>query len=87
MLRSMRLVSLLAGLTLGAILGSVLGRFAGDYVAGVYRAVYRLPVLEYAAGPEVYGGALAVSIVAALLGASSAVRNAVRIAQIGRAHV
>ena len=70
----------LALCTLGAILGSVLGRFAGDYVAGVYRAVYRLPVLEYAAGPEVYGGALAVSIVAALLGASSAVRNAVRIA-------
>ena len=70
----------LALCTLGAILGSVLGRLAGDYVAGVYRAVYRLPVLEYSAGAEVYGGAFAVSIVAASLGASSAVRNAVRIA-------
>lgn len=70
----------LALCTLGVSIGSVLGRFAGDYVAGVYRSVYRLPVLEFAAGPKVYAGALGVASVAAMLGASNAVRDAIRIA-------
>lgn len=70
----------LALCALGAVIGSALGRFAGNYVAEVYRSVYRLPVLEFTAGPEIYAGALTVASVAAMLGASSAVRDAVRIA-------
>jgi putative ABC transport system permease protein len=49
-------------------------------MASVYQSVYRLPELEFTAGPFVYSGALAVALLAALLGAVSAVRRAVRLA-------
>jgi len=63
-----------------AILGVALGELIGRYMASVYQSVYRLPELEFTAGPFVYSGALAVALLAALLGAVSAVRRAVRLA-------
>lgn len=63
-----------------AIVGVALGELIGRYMASVYQSVYRLPELEFTAGPFVYSGALAVALLAALLGAVSAVRRAVRLA-------
>ena len=63
-----------------ALLGVVLGQRVGGYMAEVYLAVYRLPELPFRAGPLVYLGALAVAMVAAVLGAIAAVRRAVRLA-------
>ncbi len=63
-----------------AVLGIVLGDFVGGHMATVYQAVYRLPDLPFSAGPLVHLGALAVALVAAVLGAISAVRRAVGLA-------
>ncbi len=63
-----------------AVLGIVLGDFVGGHMATVYQAVYRLPELPFSAGPLVHLAALAVALVAAVLGAVSAVRRAVGLA-------
>lgn len=63
-----------------ALLGVLLGNWVGAYMATVYQAVYRLPELDFRAGLVVYLGALAVALLAALLGAVSAVRRAIRLA-------
>ncbi|MFM8517479.1 MAG: ABC transporter permease [Nevskiaceae bacterium] len=64
-----------------AVLGIVLGTYVGGgYMASVYQAVYHLPVLEFEAEPLVYLGAFVVALFAAVLGALSAVRRAVRLA-------
>lgn len=63
-----------------AVVGVLLGNWVGAYMATVYQSVYRLPALDFHAGPVVYLGALAVALLAALLGAVSAVRRAIRLA-------
>lgn len=63
-----------------AVLGIVLGTYVGGYMASVYQAVYHLPELEFEAGPLVYLGAFIVALVAAVLGALTAVRRAVGLA-------
>ena len=63
-----------------AVLGIVLGTWVGHYMASVYQAVYHLPQLDFEAGPRVYLGAFLVALVAALLGALSAVGRAVKLA-------
>ncbi len=63
-----------------AALGIMLGNYVGRYMADVYLLVYRLPELPFRAGPLVHLGALAVALTAAILGAVSSVRRAVRLA-------
>ncbi len=62
---------------LAAVLGLLLGRVVGGYMADIYQSVYRLPVLEFAAGPATWLGALGVALLAAVLGAAIAVGRAV----------
>ena len=63
-----------------AVLGIALGTWVGHYMASVYQAVYHLPQLDFEAGLLVYLGAFLVALVAAMLGALSAVRRAVKLA-------
>jgi putative ABC transport system permease protein len=63
-----------------AALGIGFGNWIGAYMAEVYQSVYHLPELRFAAGAGVYLGALMVGLLAAMLGAVSAVRRAVRLA-------
>ena len=63
-----------------AVLGIALGYWVGGYMAAVYQSVYHLPELSFHAGPKVYLGAVTVALFAAVLGAVSAVRRAVRLA-------
>jgi putative ABC transport system permease protein len=65
-------VTVLGGVTLGAAVGVYLG----GALTALYRDFYRFPVLDFAAGPDVLGLAVAVSLVAAALGAGGAVRRA-----------
>jgi putative ABC transport system permease protein len=62
---------------MGAVVGLAVGTWGGRYMADVFRSVYHLPVLDFTAGPTIYAGAMAVGLVAALIGAAQAVRNAV----------
>jgi len=61
----------------GAAVGLAVGTWGGRYMATVYRSVYNLPALDFTAGPALYAGALGVGLVAALIGAARAVRDAV----------
>lgn len=63
----------------GGILGIGLGGWLGRGMIGLYNDYFRFPFLAFELAPEVVGGALLVSLAAALLGAASSVRAAVRL--------
>lgn len=63
----------------GAVLGSALGVWLADALAAVYARFYQFPVVEYDQDWRVVLWAFGVSGGAALLGALSAVRQAVRL--------
>ena len=64
---------------LGAFLGMLLGHWIGSYMAGIYARVYRIPQLAFNAEASVYGWAVVVALLAAVLGAAQAVVRAVRL--------
>ena len=64
---------------LGAAIGVVLGRWIGSQMAEIYAKVYRIPDLTYDAELSVYMWAVAVALIAAVLGAAQAVLRAVRL--------
>lgn len=61
---------------LAGMLGIVAGILVGRYVAAIYQSVYHLPWLEFSARGDVLGQAMAVALLAALVGALGAVRKA-----------
>lgn len=63
----------------GGLLGVVIGRGMGGSMLGLYNDYFRFPFLEYRLDPEVVASALAISLVAAAVGAAQAVRGAVRL--------
>lgn len=65
----------LAAVALGALLGVGLGLWLGSLVNGVYRDFYRFPQFPYEPGATAILLAVAVSAVAAAIGALSAVRR------------
>ena len=67
-------ISLLATLS-----GTVGGMLLGRGMLSLYNQFFRFPELEYRLEPEVVVGAVAIGIVAAIFGANSAVRQAVRL--------
>ncbi len=69
----------LAGITVlgGVVLGSGAGVYLGGALTRLYRDFYRFPALDFHAGPDVFGLAVAVSLASAALGALGAVRRAV----------
>jgi putative ABC transport system permease protein len=64
----------------GGLVGMVFGRYLGGYMAAVYQSVYRLPELPFEGGYGVYAAAVLVALMAAVLGAVSAVGRAARLA-------
>ena len=64
---------------LGAVFGVAGGHAVGRYMASVYRSVYHMPGIEFAAGPGVHLGAVAVAASAAVLGSALAVRRSARL--------
>lgn len=67
---------------IGVVFGIFLGNLIGTYMTGVYREVYHFPILDFQAGLSTYLGATAVGVIAGLLGAVGAVREATRLAPI-----
>jgi putative ABC transport system permease protein len=65
-----------ATVLIGVGLGGGAGVYLGGVLTALYRDFYRFPVLDFAAGPDVLGLAVAVSLAAAALGAGGAVRRA-----------
>ncbi len=65
----------LAGTFIGTLGGALLGRG----MLGMYNQYFRFPSLEYRLQPDVVVGAIAIGIVAAIFGANSAVRQAVKL--------
>ena len=70
--------ALAIGLT-GAVIGTAGGAVLGSAMMSMYNQFFRFPILEYRLLPAVVIGAVAVSLVAAILGAFGAVRRAVRL--------
>ncbi|MDE0126919.1 MAG: ABC transporter permease [Bryobacterales bacterium] len=64
---------------LGTLAGTAGGMLLGRGMLSLYNEFFRFPELEYRLEPEVVVGAVAIGIVAAILGANSAVRQAVRL--------
>ncbi len=64
---------------LGTLAGTVGGAALGNGMLGMYNQYFRFPTLEYRLLPDVVAGAVAIGIVAAIIGANSAVRQAVRL--------
>jgi len=64
---------------LGAALGAGLGHAFGAWMSALYRDFYRFPVLDYRADPGAMLSAAALALGASLLGASGAVRSAIRL--------
>jgi putative ABC transport system permease protein len=64
---------------LGAAIGLIVGRYLGGYMAAIYTKVYRIPHLAFDAKIHVYLWAVAVSLIAAVLGAAQAVIRAARL--------
>ncbi len=64
---------------LGAVAGIAGGHAVGRYMASVYRSVYHMPGLEFAGGAGVHLGAVAVAMLAAMLGSVLAVRRSARL--------
>ncbi|MBS1912871.1 MAG: FtsX-like permease family protein [Bacteroidetes bacterium] len=63
----------------GAALGTGLGMWLGLGLTKIYTNYYRFPILTYVAGPDVIAWAIIIAGGAALLGALSAVRRAVKL--------
>ena len=63
----------------GGIVGVAAGAWLGFGMIGLYNQYFRFPALTYELSAPVVGGALLISLVAAVLGARSAVTRAVRI--------
>ena len=64
---------------LGTLTGTAGGMLLGRGMLSLYNQYFRFPELEYRLEPEVVVGAVAIGIVAAIFGANSAVRQAVRL--------
>ena len=64
---------------LGTLAGTAGGMLLGRGMLSLYNQFFRFPELEYRLEPEVVVGAVAIGIVAAIFGANSAVRQAVRL--------
>jgi len=65
--------------SLGAALGTAAGAWLGAGMIHLYNQYFRFPLLDYHLSGGVTGGAVALSLAAAALGALFAVRNAVRV--------
>ena len=63
----------------GCVLGTAGGAWLGSGMTSIYNDFFRFPVLYYRLPPDVVATAVAVSFVAGLLGAFSAVQRAVRL--------
>ena len=63
----------------GVVIGGVLGAMMGTLVIGLYNTFFRFPVLLFSVPPSVVGGATVMTLVAAVAGAFTAVRRAVRV--------
>jgi putative ABC transport system permease protein len=63
----------------GGLAGVAAGAWLGSGMIGLYNQYFRFPELSYQLSLPVIGGALLISLVAAVLGARSAVARAVRI--------
>lgn len=61
----------------GTVLGMILGYYFGVQMTGLYTRFYRFPVLRFTMPEGVLALSVVVSLLAAVLGASSAVRSAV----------
>ncbi|MDH5671336.1 MAG: FtsX-like permease family protein [Myxococcales bacterium] len=73
----LKLVSVIVGL--GMVLGVSVGALLGDVFTELYLKFFRFPALEFQLSPRRLGDALGVSALAAIVGALSAVRSAVRL--------
>ena len=71
----MAMVAVLAG----GLAGIVLGMWAGSAITEVYAQFYRFPLIRYVAGPSALSASVLISGGAALLGALSAVRAAIKL--------
>lgn len=64
---------------IGVVIGSAAGTWLGTYVTGMYGDFYRFPFLVFVQSPDVYLAAAALSLGAAIVGASRALRDVVRL--------
>jgi putative ABC transport system permease protein len=64
---------------LGVVLGAVLGALMGNLIIGLYNSFFRFPVLLFSVPPSVVFGATVMTLIAAIGGAFTAVRRAVRV--------
>lgn len=63
----------------GTLIGTVCGALLGRGMLSMYNDFFRFPVLEYRLDPVVVAGAVVLGIVAAVFGARTSVRRAVRL--------
>lgn len=70
-----KMVVLLAGI--GIVIGWIAGAWLGRINTGIYADLFRFPFLFYRPSPSVFALAGAISLIAAMLGTLSAVRQAV----------
>ncbi len=63
----------------GTFAGTVGGALLGRGMLAMYNDFFRFPILTYSVEPDVVAGAVIIGIVAAIFGANSAVRQAVRL--------
>jgi putative ABC transport system permease protein len=63
----------------GVVIGGVLGAMGGQLVIGLYNTFFRFPELLFSVPPSVILGATAMTLAAAVAGAFTAVRRAVRV--------
>lgn len=68
-----------AAVVVGGVTGIALGMWAGSAITEVYAQFYRFPIIRYVAGASALGVAVIISGGAALIGALSAVRIAVKL--------
>jgi putative ABC transport system permease protein len=61
----------------GVVIGGVLGAMGGNLIIGLYNTFFRFPELLFSVPPSVVLGATAMTLVAAVAGAFTAVRRAV----------
>ncbi len=63
----------------GTLAGTAGGAFLGRHMLGMYNEFFRFPALEHRLQPDVVAAAIGIGILAAILGAISSVRRAVRL--------
>jgi len=64
---------------LGAVTGVVVGSWLGASMIQLYNQYFRFPSLDYQLSPSVAASAIALAFLSALIGATTAVRRAVRV--------